>query len=176
MQRQPLLSERRSDSGMTILELTVVMFVMAIVLAIAGSTFFSVSQTANRNNDMVTDEQQASTVLLQISRDIRSAHQVVFTAFGSPVPTQEIELQMNNPANTWVEWIYTPTATSVNGITQSADSLVRYAASAASGPFTPSAPAVTAPVNVANGTTTAVFRYFQGNGSEITQIDSPSSL
>lgn len=176
MQRKPLLTAGPSEAGMTVIELLVVMFVMAIVLTIASTTFFSLSQTANRNNDMATDEQQASTVLLQVSRDIRSAHQVTFAAFSSPVPTEEIEMQLNQPAGTFVEWIYTPTALSINGFNQPANSLVRYSSTSATGPFTASAPEVTTPVEVANGTTTPVFRYFQGNGSEITSIDSPSSL
>jgi type II secretory pathway pseudopilin PulG len=152
------------------------MFVMAIVLVIASSGLLSLSGTAARSDAMVNDEQQASTVLSQVSRDIRSAHQVSFAGFASPVPTQEIELQMNQPANTWIEWVYTPLAASVNGISQPANSLARYVATAAAGPFKLSAPSVTTPVNVANGTGTPVFRYFQGNGSEITQIVSPSSL
>ena len=161
---------------MTIIELTIVMFVMAIVLTVAGTTVFSLTQTANRTNAQVTDEQEASTVLAQLSRDVRSAHQVTFTAFTSPVATQEVELQMNQPAGTWVEWVYTPTAATVNGVNQPAHTLDRFTATSASGPFGLSNPSVTTPVNVVNGSTTDVFRYFQGNGSEITTIDSTSSL
>ena len=176
MRRQELLERRTSDAGMTLIELTIVMFVMAIVLVVAGTTVFSLTQTANRTHAQVTDEQEASTVLAQLSRDIRSAHQITFVAFASPVPTMEIELQMNQPPGTWIEWVYTPTATTVNGINQPGHTLNRFAATSASGPFGLSNPTVTTPVNVVNGATTDVFRYFQGNGSEITTIDSASSL
>ena len=176
MHRQELLTRRKSDVGMTLIELSVVLFLMSIMLVIAGTALFSLQQTATRNDTTVTDEQQASTVLAQVSRDIRSAHQVTFVGYSSPSPTQEIELQMNQPAGTWVEWVYTPSAATVNGTTQGAHTLTRYASSSASGPFTVSNPTITTPVNVVNGSASPVFRYFQGNGSEITTIDSPSSL
>lgn len=152
---------------MTVIELTVVLLLMSVVLGIAGTTLFSLSQTANRNDTLVTDEQEASTVLGQVSRDIRSAHQVTFVGFASPAAAQEIELQMNNPAGTWVEWIYTPTAASVNGFNQPSHTLARYSSSSATGSFRLSNPNITTPVNVVNGTTTPIFRYFQGNGAEL---------
>lgn len=161
---------------MTLIEVSVVLLVMSIVMAIAGSAYWSLAQSANRNDAMVKDEAAASTVLGQVSRDIRSAHEVTFAAFASAVPTQEIELQMNQPASTWVEWVYTPTATTVNGVNQAANTLTRYIATAASGPFSLSNPTVTTPVKVVNSGTAYLFRYFQGNGSEITTIDSTSSL
>ena len=161
---------------MTLIELTLVLLVMSIVMLIVGTTLFSLTQTASRTDTSVTDEQAASTVLAQASRDIRSAHQVSFAGFTTPVPTQEIELQMNQPPGTWVEWVYTPTATTVNGVNQSARTLSRYVGTSASGPFTLSNPTVTTPVTVVNPGTLPVFRYFQGNGSEITAIDSATSL
>lgn len=178
MQRATLLNDGRSESGMTLIELTIVMLVMSIVLVIAASGLLSLSNTATRSDAMINDEQQASTVLSQVSRDIRSAHQVTFAGFSSPVPTEQIELQMNQPSGTFVEWVYAPSATTVNGVSQPADSLARYVATAKTGPFKLSAPSVTTPVNVANGTGTPVFRYFQGNGSEITQLGllNPTSL
>jgi prepilin-type N-terminal cleavage/methylation domain-containing protein len=166
MRRQEVLADRRPDDGMTLIELTVVLMVMAIVMSIAGSILFSLSKTASRNDAVVTDEQEASTVLAQVSRDIRSAHQVTFAAFASAAPTQEIELQMNQPSNTWVEWVYTPTAATVNGVSQPSHTLARYTSSSATGTFKESAPSVSTPVNVANGST-ALFRYFTGSGSEL---------
>lgn len=176
MRRQPLLSRRRSESGTTLIELTIVLLVMSIMIGIAGSVLFSLSKTASRDDATVNDEQDASTVLAQVSRDIRSAHAVTFVAFSSPTTTQELELQMNQPSNTWVEWVYTPTAATVNGASQPAHTLARYVGTSSTGTFTRSAPSVSTPVNVANGTTTDLFRYFQGNGSEITTIDSVSSI
>jgi prepilin-type N-terminal cleavage/methylation domain-containing protein len=177
MQLPKLLKVRASvEDGMTLIELTIVLLLMSIVLAIAGTTVFSLSQTASRNDTIVTDEQAASTVLAQVSRDIRSAHQVTFAGISSPTPTRQIELQMNQPASTWVEWVYTPSATTVNGVPQAANTLARYISNSATGPFKLSNPTVTTPVNIVNGSTAYVFRYFQGNGSEITLISSPSSL
>jgi type II secretory pathway pseudopilin PulG len=152
---------------MTLIELTIVMLLMSIVLVIAATGLFSLQQTATRTDTTVTDEQQASTVLAQVSRDIRSAHQVTFAAFSSPVVTQEIELQMNQPAGTWVEWVYTPTAATINGFNQGAQSLTRYTSTSATGPFHVSNPTITTPVKVANGSTIPVFRYFQANGPEL---------
>jgi len=176
MQRTALLKPRPSEAGVTLIELTVVLLLMSIVLAIAGTTLFSLTRTANRNDTLVSDEQAASTVLAQVSRDVRSAHQVTFVGFSSPAPTQEIELQMNQPAGTWVQWIYTPTAATVNGFNQPAHTLARYSSTSATGSFRLSNPDISTPVNVVNGTSTFIFRYFQGNGSEITTIDAPSSL
>jgi prepilin-type N-terminal cleavage/methylation domain-containing protein len=165
-QREDLLSAEPAEAGMTLIELTIVLLVMAIVVAMAASMLFSLSQTATRNDTMVTDEQAASTVLAQLSRDIRSAHQINFAAFASPVPVaQEIELQMNQPPGQWIEWVYTPTAAVVNGATQSAHTLGRYISTSPTGVFKRSAPIVSTPVNVANGTTTPLFQYFQGDGT-----------
>jgi type II secretory pathway pseudopilin PulG len=170
MRRPALLKRRPSEAGTTLIELTIVLLVMSIMMAVAGSVLFSLSKTASRDDATVNDEQDASTVLAQVSRDIRSAHQVTFAAFSSAtlVPEDEIELQMNQPSNTWVEWIYTPTATTVNGATQATHTLARYVGSSSTGTFKQSAPSVSTPVNVANGTTTPLFRFFAGNGSEFT--------
>lgn len=161
---------------MTLIELLIVTLVMSSVLVIAGTSLFSLQQSATRTDTLVTDEQQASTVLAQVSRDVRSAHQVTFAGFSTPTPTQGIELQMNQPTGAWVEWVYTPTAATVNGVSQAANTLTRYVSSAAAGPFQVSNPTITTPVKVVNVSTNPVFRYFQGNGSEITSIDSASSL
>jgi prepilin-type N-terminal cleavage/methylation domain-containing protein len=178
MRRQEVLkgARDRSDAGMTLVELLIALLISSIVLAIAATTLFSLSQTANRVDSRVTDEQDASTVLAQVSRDIRSSHQVTFVAFVNPAPTQELELQMNQPNGQWVEWVYTPTTTTVNGVTQSANALARYVASSASGPFSVSAPAITTPVDIANGTTTALFRYFQNNGTELIPNGNESTI
>lgn len=176
MQRTTLLGRRSSEKGMTLIELTIVMLLMSIVLVIAATGLFSLQQTATRTDTTVTDEQRASTVLAQVSRDIRSAHQVTFAAFASPVVTQEIELQMNQPAGTWVEWVYTPSAATINGFNQGAQTLTRYTSTSGTGPFTVSNPTITTPVKVANGSTIPVFRYFQGNGSELATSSLSSSI
>jgi prepilin-type N-terminal cleavage/methylation domain-containing protein len=174
--RQDLLTPDAADAGMTLIELAIVLLLMSIVLSIVGSMFFSLSQTASRNDTMVTDEQAASTVLAQVSRDIRSAHSVSFSPFTLPVPSQELELQMNQPSGQWVEWVYTPTAATINGTTQSAHTFARYVGTSRNGPFTRSAPVVSTPVNVANGATTPVFSYFQGDGTNITNTYSPTTI
>jgi prepilin-type N-terminal cleavage/methylation domain-containing protein len=169
-QRQELLTAEPAEAGMTLIELTIVLLIMSVVLAMAGSLLFSLAQTANRNDTMITDEQAASTVLAQISRDIRSAHAVTFAAWPPPTavqPTQELELQMNQPQGQWVEWIYTPTAAVVNGATQTAHTLARYVSNAANGTFKRSAPVVSTPVNVVNGASYPVFQYFQGDGQQV---------
>lgn len=170
MRRQPLLRKRPTEAGTTLIELTIVLLVMSIVIGIAGSVLFSLSKTASRDDATVNDEQDASTVLAQVSRDIRSAHVITFAAFSSAtlVPADEIELQMNQPSNTWVEWVYTPSSATVNGATQPAHTLSRYVSTSSTGTFTKSAPSVSTPVNVANGASAAVFRFFAGNGSEFT--------
>jgi prepilin-type N-terminal cleavage/methylation domain-containing protein len=165
---QELLTRRsRDDAGFTLIELVVVLLVSTIVLVIAGSTLISLNNTTSRVDSMTTDEQEASTVLAQVSRDIRSAHTVTFSGFSTPNPIQELELQMNQPANTWVEWVYTPTAATVNGAHQGSNTLVRYVGSSATGTFKQSAPSVSTPVNVGNGTTIPLFQYFQVTGAQM---------
>ena len=177
MQRklQQVLSRRHSDAGMTLIELSIVMMIMAIVMAMAGAVLISLTQSATRTDARITDEQEASTVLAQVSRDIRSAHKVTFAAFSSPVPGDEIELQMNQPANTWLEWIYTPTAATVNGVAQPAHTLARYLATSPTGPFKPSAPSVATPVNVANGTNN-LFEYYYLGGQIVTNTTYTSTI
>lgn len=110
---------KTEESGFTILELTIVMAIMAIVLVIAGSAVVSYQNVTSRTSAMIDVEQSASSTLALVARDIRSAHSITFpTASGStgtcPQTTNAantVILNENQPstsATTPVEWIYQP--------------------------------------------------------------------
>lgn len=140
-----------SDAGFTLVELAVVLLILGIVMAICSSVVFSLSNSARRNDSMVTTEQAASTALAVLARDIRSAHSI---SFPGTSPNQ-VQLQVNNGSGgyVYVEWTYDSTALTVT----------RSTATSAAGPFTKTGPTAT---NVTNGAS-GIFRYYNVLGADI---------
>lgn len=97
------------DAGYTVAELLIVMAVMAIVLVIAGSALLSMQNTTARNTAMINVEQDASTTLALMARDIRSAHSIGFPTSTTNAANAVIFFE-NTPSGTTtpVEWVYTP--------------------------------------------------------------------
>jgi prepilin-type N-terminal cleavage/methylation domain-containing protein len=98
---------RSSDErGFTLLELMVVAAVLVVVLALAGGALISVLQATNRTNARTDQQQNISTTLDDISRDLRSTDSLVIPSGADPSTT--IELLVNNAAGgtTPVEWTY----------------------------------------------------------------------
>lgn len=149
-------SERRGESGFTLVELLIVLLIMSVVLAIAGTVLFSMSQTAARNDAMVQSEQKASTALAQVGRDIRSAHKISVPT-GS-TPANGLLLQVNQPSGSTVnvEWLYDSTK----------DTLTRYVQNG-SGTYVASGPSASSVSNGAGG----VFTYYNYSGANITSTD-----
>ncbi len=120
----------RGEGGFTLIELTVVVAVMGVVLAIASGALISLSTAADRGHTVVRQEQLASTTLSALAHDIRSSH----TLASVPVPAgwpaaldpDHIELEVNDPSGTCtssaanpdyppvqydlVGWVYQPSA------------------------------------------------------------------
>lgn len=98
-----------TEAGYTLVELLIVMVVMVIVLVIAGSALLSMQNTTTRNTAMINVEQDASTALALMARDIRSAHSIGFPSSTTNAANAVILFE-NTPsgATTPVEWIYTP--------------------------------------------------------------------
>lgn len=97
------------DGGFTLLELMVVVAILGVVMAIAGGGLLSMQNATVRTNAMVTDEQDASTTLAQMARDIRSAHAVEFPSSSTDAGDAVI-LLVNQPSGgtTPIEWVYSP--------------------------------------------------------------------
>lgn len=85
------MERRDQESGFTLMEMLIVMLVMSIVVSIAGFALISLSNTASRSDSMVQEEQTATTVLAQLSDDIRSAVSLSFPTGASP--SNQIMLQ-----------------------------------------------------------------------------------
>lgn len=99
-----------NDSGYTVAELLIVMALMAIVLVIAGSSLISMQNTTSRNTAMINVEQDASTTLALMARDIRSAHSIGFpsSTTNAAISVVLYENQPGSSTTTPVEWVYQP--------------------------------------------------------------------
>lgn len=75
---------RDRDGGFTLIEIIIVMLVMSIVVSIAGFSLISLSNTASRTDSMTWEEQTASSVMAQLTEDIRSAVSISFPSGASP--------------------------------------------------------------------------------------------
>jgi prepilin-type N-terminal cleavage/methylation domain-containing protein len=105
------------EAGFTLVELMVVVLIMAVVLVIVGSALFSLSMSANRNDAMVSEEQAASNIVAQLSRDIRSANSITFpTGVTSSGTAGEVELLVNQASGGTqpVLWIYNSTTATLS--------------------------------------------------------------
>lgn len=147
------------DDGFTVIELMVVVFLMGIVLAIAGSGLVSLVTTTNRHTAMVDAEQSASTAVSRFARDVRSAHTLQFPSL-SPDPLSGVILNLNNPSGgtmSQIEWAYQA----------SSKTFARELLNSGTGTVIST---TTLATNVSNGTTPA-FRYYNYHGDEITNAD-----
>jgi type II secretory pathway component PulJ len=158
------LNERRSapEAGFTVLELAVVAAILSIILVVAGSALISLSTTTNRGSAMVTDEQEASTVMTQLAKDIRSAHRISYPTGTTLAQTSNMLVLQENQANGTtqnIEWLYqAPTAPAQTG------TLIREVQ--VNGTYSPSGPSVSRVVNP-NG----LFTYYNENGGPSNQVD-----
>jgi prepilin-type N-terminal cleavage/methylation domain-containing protein len=111
------MESRAPDDGFTLMELMVVLAIMSVVAVIAGTALFSLQSATVRTGAMVTNEQDASTTLAQMGRDIRSAHAITFPSSTSNAADAVI-LYVNQPSGGTIpiEWVYQPpTAPAVVG-------------------------------------------------------------
>jgi type II secretory pathway component PulJ len=133
----------------------VVLAITSIVLVIAGSALISLTTTTNRGTAMVTDEQEASTVMAQLAKDIRSAHRISYPTGTAQSQTPNLlVLQENQPNGTYqnIEWHYqAPTPPALTG------SLVRELQ--VNGNYAPNGPSVSRVVNPSG-----LFTYYNKNG------------
>lgn len=163
----PSKRQQTSDAGFTMVELLIVMVVMAIVLAIAGTALISLTTSTNQGSSMVSEEQLASTAMAQIGHDIRSAHTLIMPS--SATPGSQLELEVNtssgpcvsdaNPSYPpvdyqLVEWVYSSTTST----------LKRETLDCSTGAVTGTSWTLT---NVVNGASTPVFKYYNQYGSDI---------
>jgi prepilin-type N-terminal cleavage/methylation domain-containing protein len=110
-------ARRRGDEGFTLLELTIALMILGVMIAIAAGALISLQNTTSRDNAMISVEQDASTGLAQMARDIRSAHSITFVS-STTNAADAVVLNVNNPSGgtTPIEWVYQPpTAPAVVG-------------------------------------------------------------
>ena len=100
---------RLRDDGFTLLEVTFATLILGIMLAIAAGGLISLQNLTARNNAMITVEQNASTTLAQMARDIRSSHSITFLP-STTNAAYSVVLYINQPAGGTlpVEWVYQP--------------------------------------------------------------------
>ncbi len=146
-----------SESGFSLLEMMFTLLVMSVVVTIAGTSLVSLSRTASRNESMVEVEQSASTIMAQLTRDIRSADTLSFPA--GATPADEVQLAVNQQAGgaTTVLWTYNPSTATLTRETEVGST------------FKPSGFTLS---KMANSTSTPVFTYYDDTGSNISATSS----
>jgi prepilin-type N-terminal cleavage/methylation domain-containing protein len=149
-----------TEEGFTLIELVIVLLIMTIVIVVATGALISLSQTTNRGSAMITDEQQASTVITQLAKDIRSAHTISIPT-GATASNQVI-LQDNNPTGgfTSVQWIYSQGGATLTRQVQNAQGVYQNQGAALT--------------EVANSSTQPIFRYFNVAGTDISSSINPT--
>lgn len=158
----------RAEGGYTLIELLVVMAVMAVVLVIAASALISMQNTTSRNAAMVKIEQDASTTLALLARDIRSAHSITFVSSTTNAANAVVlnENQPNGSGTSPIEWVYTPPSGSAVVGTLSR---VVLASS-----LTPKSTEVML-TNLSNGASNPVFTYYDLHGDSMSTSGSTAN-
>jgi prepilin-type N-terminal cleavage/methylation domain-containing protein len=155
-----MLKPARIDEGFTLVELTIVLLISAIVLTMGTGALISMNNASNRDDSLVQEEQAASSAMAQMERDIRSAANLSIPA--GAVAADELQVGILGPAGTTtnVIWKY-DTATRV--ITRQVQS---------QGSYQSTGYTVT---RVSNGTSVPVFTYYNGDAANISGT-SPSNI
>lgn len=86
---QRRIARRRAEDGFTVLELVVTTLIMSVVVSVAATVLVSLTVAASRNGATVKNEQDASSILTEMARDIRSATAV---SFPTSSPASEVQL------------------------------------------------------------------------------------
>ncbi|MGH9063217.1 MAG: PulJ/GspJ family protein [Acidimicrobiales bacterium] len=102
---------RRREAGFTVVELMVTSAIMLVALGVFGGLLVSLTGATNRGDALVTNEQDVSTVLTQLNRDLRSSNPLLPLALTSNYP-DEVEMALVDPTTggtTDVTWKFDPT-------------------------------------------------------------------
>lgn len=167
IEAEPVMGKER---GFTLLELMIVLAILGIVLAMAGGALYSLGNATVRDGARITDEQDASTALAQMARDVRSAHSITF-ATTTTNAADTVILEENQPcigsssttttttacsATAPVEWTYIPPTGSAK-----VGTLERSVLNSSLSPVATRKMLT----DVANGTVTPVFAYYNLEGT-----------
>lgn len=140
------------DSGFTLIELSVVCAIVSVLIAVGGGALISLSNSANRDEALVSEQQAATGAIAQLDRDIRSASTLSIPS--GATAADEIEVAVLGPSGSTTEylWTYDPTAET-------------FTREVASGSGWSAAGYLVA--DVTNGATIPVFKFFDASGSDI---------
>jgi prepilin-type N-terminal cleavage/methylation domain-containing protein len=102
---------RREEGGFSLVELLVVLVILGVVLAMAGSTLVSMTRAGNRGQALVDNEQNANFALNALARDLRAANPLLAPS-SSAVYTTVVQMDLGPSAGpqTVVQWVFDSTA------------------------------------------------------------------
>ena len=154
----PDSSPRQAEGGFTTLELMITCLIMSVVVIMAGTALISVTNAGNRNDAVISNQQQASNVITELSRDIRSAGSL---SFPTSAPSTEVQLSDNTVTGSTITtvpilWLYTTSVATCTSAKVSSPCLIRE--TQVSGTFTPQSTFSIALAN--NVSTNPVFAYY----------------
>ena len=142
----------RPESGFTVFELMVVLLVLSIVLVIAGSSLISLDHASYRNDSLIQEEQAASSVMAELEGDLRAAATITIPSGASAADEVQVARLGSGGATSNVRWVYSP---STQTLTRQVQQQGVYQAAGYS------------IADVANGSGTPVFRYYDSGNNDI---------
>jgi type II secretory pathway pseudopilin PulG len=158
---------RRDDTGITIIEVTVVMMILAIVAVILFTALASLTESEARTQKMVDNEQQVRFVVDQVLRDLREANPLSGMSYADEnAYTSALQLATGDTTKTYVRWVYDNTSSSPTYRT-----LRRQILSA----DTETATVLSSTIKLRNVQNSELFEYFSQSGNDLVSGSYPAA-
>lgn len=96
-----------SESGFTVIEVTIVMALLTVVSVILFGILGSLTNNERRTQALVSNEQEVRFVMDEILRDLRKSNPLSAKTYSSKTDYHStVEMEQGTTTKTWVRWVY----------------------------------------------------------------------